>query len=144
LKANQPLVEPLAPGSIDWHQIVASLPLTGMARELAQNCELRNLDDGECLLRLSPSKNHLQMKPGPERLQQALIEYLGRPLKVRFELAKNELDTPAETVGRLRQERQDQAAVSISQDSFIRDAIESLDASLVESSIKPIPNGELL
>jgi DNA polymerase-3 subunit gamma/tau len=48
------------------------------------------------------------------------------------------LDTPAETVGRQRQERQDHAVASITRDAFIRDAIESLDASVVESSIKPI------
>jgi DNA polymerase-3 subunit gamma/tau len=125
-------------GDTDWHQIVASLPLSGLARELAQNCEFRKLGDTECLLRLSPSQAHLQMKPGPDKLQQALSEYFGRSLKVRFELAQNELDTPAETVGRQRQERQEHAIASIARDTFIRDAIESLDASVVESSIKPI------
>jgi DNA polymerase-3 subunit gamma/tau len=131
--------EATAPSSnVDWHQIVASLPLSGLARELAQNCELRQLNETECLLRLSPTQAHLQMKPGPDKLQQALSEYYGRALKVRFELAQNESDTPAETVGRQRQERQDLAVASISQDTFIRDAIESLDASVVESSIKPI------
>lgn len=136
---------PLLPaGDADWHQVVAALALSGMARELAQNCELRRLDESECVLRLSPAKTHLQMKPGPDKLQQALSEHFGRALKVRFELAPNELDTPAETVGRQRQERQDQAHASITRDAFIRDAIESLDASVVESSIKPIPNGELL
>jgi DNA polymerase-3 subunit gamma/tau len=125
-------------GDADWHQIVASLLLSGLARELAQNCELRRLDESECLLRLSPSQAHLQMKPGPDKLQQALSEYFGRALKVRFELAQNELDTPAETVGRQRQERQEHAVASITKDAFIRDAIESLDASIVDSSIKPI------
>jgi len=134
----QAVVRQLPSGDVDWHQIVASLPLSGLARELAQNCELRRLDEGECLLRLSPSQGHLQMKPGPDKLQQALSEYFGRALKVRFELAQNELDTPAETVGRQRQERQDHALASITQDTFVRDAIESLDASVVESSIKPI------
>ncbi|MBU1366047.1 MAG: DNA polymerase III subunit gamma/tau [Gammaproteobacteria bacterium] len=128
----------LLAGDADWHQIVASLPLSGLARELAQNCELRRLDEAECLLRLSPSQAHLQMKPGPDKLQQALSEYFGRATKVRFELAQNELDTPAETVGRERQERQAGAVASITRDIFIRDAIESLDASVVESSIKPI------
>ncbi|NTV71025.1 MAG: DNA polymerase III subunit gamma/tau [Azonexaceae bacterium] len=128
----------LPSGEQDWHQIVASLSLSGLARELAQNCELRQLGEAECLLRLSPSQAHLQMKPGPDKLQQALSEYFGRALKVRFELAQNELDTPAETVGRQRQERQDHAVASITRDTFIRDAIESLDASVVESSIKPI------
>ncbi|MBS1144537.1 MAG: polymerase subunit gamma/tau [Proteobacteria bacterium] len=124
--------------SPDWHQIVSALPLSGMAKELAQNCELRRLDDTECLLRLSPSRTHLQMKPGPDRLQQALCDYFGRVLKLRIELAENEIDTPAETVGRERQARQDSAVASISRDTFIRDAIKSLDASVVESSIKPI------
>ncbi|MFH1658612.1 MAG: DNA polymerase III subunit gamma/tau [Pseudomonadota bacterium] len=136
--AAQLAAKPLASGESDWHQIVASLPLSGLARELAQNCELRKLGETECLLRLSPSQGHLQMKPGPDKLQQALSEYFGRAMKVRFELAQNELDTPAETVGRQRQERQDHAVASIAQDTFIRDAIESLDASIVESSIKPI------
>jgi DNA polymerase-3 subunit gamma/tau len=122
----------------DWHRIAAALSLSGMARELAQNCELRELGETDCLLRIAPSQAHLQMKPGPEKLQQALGEYLGRAIKVRFELAQNESNTPAETVGRQRQELHDQAVVSISQDIFVRDAIDSLDASIVDSSIKPI------
>jgi DNA polymerase-3 subunit gamma/tau len=137
-KPEQPAVRQLPSEDADWHQIVASLPLSGLARELAQNCELRKLGEAECLLRLAPAQAHLQMKPGPDKLQQALSEYFGRVLKVRFELAQNELDTPAETVGRQRQERQDHAVASITRDTFIRDAIESLDASVVESSIKPI------
>jgi len=122
----------------DWHGMVAQLQLSGLARTLAQHCELRRLVDGECLLRLAPEHAHLQMKPAPDRLQQAISEFLGRPVVVRFELAKNEEDTPAETAGRERRERQQEAVQAIEQDSFVRDAIETLDASLVESSIKPI------
>ena len=134
-----PAEPPLAPTSeADWHQIVAALPLSGLARELAQNCELRHLGDSQCLLRLSPTLGHLQMKPSPDRLQQALTEYFGRPLALRIELAQNEIDTPAATVGRQRQEQQERAATSIAQDTFVRDVIDSFDASLVESSIKPI------
>ena len=142
VKPVQAAIAPLPSGDADWHQIVASLPLSGLARELAQNCELRRLDESDCLLRLAPSQAHLQMKPGPDKLQQALSDYFGRVLKIRFELAQNESDTPAETVGRQRQERQDHAVASITKDTFIRDAIDSLDASVVESSIKPILDGE--
>ena len=122
----------------NWHQIVAALPLSGLARELAQNCELGHLAESQCLLRLSPAQGHLQMKPAPDRLQQALSEYFGRPLLLRIELAQNEIDTPAATVGRQRQQLQERAATSIAQDTFVRDVIDSFDASLVESSIKPI------
>lgn len=122
----------------DWHQIVSSLQLSGLSRALAQHCELRSIGENECLLRLAPAYSHLQMKPAPEKLQQALCDYFGRPLKLRFELAQQEADTPAATAGREKQERQAIAIASIEQDTFVRDVIESFDASLIESSIKPI------
>lgn len=133
-----PKLPPVASGEMDWHQIVASLSLSGLAKELAQNCELRQLSENQCLLRLSPAQGHLQMRPNPDRLQQALSDFFGRSLLVRIELAQNENVTPAETVGRQRQEQQERAATAIAQDTFVRDVIESFDASLVESSIKPI------
>ena len=136
-----PLSAPAAPAAGpagDWHQIVAALSVSGLARELAQNCELRGLDEGLCLLRLSPKQGHLQMKPSPERLQQALAEYLGRPVQLRIEVGDIEVDTPAATAGRQRQELQERAASAIAQDGFVRDMIDTLDASVVDSSIKPI------
>ena len=153
-KASEPMAVKLPPGATpalaqaaptevaaaggEWSGIVSALPISGLARTLAQHCELRRLDDEECLLRLAPAHSHLQMKPAPERLQQALSEYFGRALKVRFELGANETETPASAAGRERQERQDKAVAAIEQDGFVREVIESFDASLVESSIKPI------
>ncbi|MCL2525154.1 MAG: DNA polymerase III subunit gamma/tau [Betaproteobacteria bacterium] len=133
-----PAAAPSAGDEHDWSAIIAALPLTGLGRTLAQHCELRRLDDTECLLRLAPAHTHLQMKPAPERLQQALSEHFGRPLRLRFELAANETATPAATADRARQERQARAEAAIERDGFVRDAIESLDASVVEASIKPI------
>jgi len=118
--------------------MVAALQLTGLARELAQHCELRELNEGDCLLRLAPAHSHLQMKPSPEKLEAALADYIGRPLKLRIELDKIEVDTPAATAGRERQDRLNRAVASIEQDSFVREAIETFDASLVETSIRPI------
>jgi DNA polymerase-3 subunit gamma/tau len=118
--------------------MIAALQVNGLARELAQHCELRELGESACVLRLAPAHAHLQMKPAPERLQQALGDYLGRRVNLRIELAQTEADTPAATAGREKRERQERAIASIEQDSFVRDVIESFDASLVESSIKPI------
>ena len=122
----------------DWREIVAALSLSGLARELAQHCELRRLGESDCLLRLPPTHGHLQMKPSPDRLQQALSDYFGRPILLRFELADVEVETPAASAGRERQARQDKAVAAIEQDSFVRDVIEVFDASLIDSSIKPI------
>ena len=124
--------------AVDWHQLVGELKLSGLARELAQNCEFREVDGGQCLLRLAPTKTHLQMKPNPERLEQALSEYFGRSIRLKIELAQNESNTPAEVAGRQREALQTKAVGSIVEDGFVRDVIEHLDASIVESSIKPI------
>ncbi len=122
----------------DWRDIVAALNLSGLARELAQHCELRRIGEADCLLRLSPTHGHLQMKPSPDRLQQALSEYFGRQVILRIELAEVEVETPAATAGRERQVRQDRAVAAIEQDNFVRDVIQIFDASLIDSSIKPI------
>jgi DNA polymerase-3 subunit gamma/tau len=118
--------------------MVAALQLNGLARELAQHCELIEIGESGCVLRLAPVHGHLQMKPAPERLQQALSTYLGRPVAVRLEIAPTEGDTPAGAVDRERREQQEEAVASIRKDAFVRDVIENFDASLVESSIKPI------
>jgi len=125
-------------GTSDWHNMVNSLQVSGLARTLAQHCELRELNEGDCLLRLSPTHSHLQMKPAPDKLQAALSDYLGRPVVVRIELAQVESDTPAATAGREQRERQERAIASIEQDGFVRDVVELFDASLIETSIKPI------
>ena len=129
---------PAAEAGDDWHTMVGALAISGLARELAQNCELRSLNEGQCILRLAPSRAHLQMKPSPEKLQQALSDYLGRPVVLRIEVGENDSETPAVVAGRQRQQRLDAAVNSIEQDAFVRDMIDSCDASIVQSSIKPI------
>ena len=132
------LIEASHSKSLDWHSLLGALPLSGLARELAQNCELRSMAESSCLLRLSPSKTHLQMKPSPDRLEQALSEYFKRPIKLKIELAQNEANTPAETAEHKREVLQDGATASISEDCFVRDVIQYFDASIVQTSIKPI------
>jgi len=122
----------------DWHGILAALKLGGMARELAQHCELRGMDGLQIALRLSPTHRHLQMKPAQDKLQQSLSEHFGRPLQLRIELAEVESATPAATAQRDRRELQDRAVAAIEQDGFVREVIEMFDATLIESSIKPV------
>lgn len=122
----------------DWHTILGALKLGGMARELSQHCELRAVEGELIILRLSPTHRHLQMKPAQDKLHQTLSEYFGRAVQLRIELAEVESATPAVVAQRDRQERQDRAVAAIEQDGFVREVIETFDATLVESSIKPI------
>ncbi len=125
-------------GEADWHRVLQALGLGGMARELAQHCELRSVDAGQVVLRLSPTHRHLQMKPAQDKLQQALSAHFARPLQLRIELADVEGTTPAARAAEVRRERQDRAVAAIEQDGFVREIIETFDATLIDTSIKPV------
>ncbi len=127
-----------APAGDDWHRILVELDLGGMARELAQHCELDGISGTRVKLFLSPTHRHLQMKPAQDKLQQALSDHLGRALQLVIELREAAGDTPAAAAQRRRSERQDKAVASVEQDDFVREVIDLFDATLIESSIKPV------
>ncbi len=122
----------------DWHEILSALKLGGMARELAQHCALRSVGTTRVELMLSPAHRHLQMKPAQDKLQQALSEHYGRSLQLSIELEETAGDTPADVAQRRRRERHDHAVASVEQDEFVREVIDIFDATLIESSIKPV------
>ncbi|MDR0378471.1 MAG: DNA polymerase III subunit gamma/tau [Candidatus Accumulibacter sp.] len=130
---NSPAADP-----VDWHALLATLNLSGMARELAQHCELKSLDGERVTLCLSPTHRCLQISSAQGRLQQALSERFGRPLRLSIELTEISGETPAAVALRQREERQEQAVASVEQDLFVREVIDEFDATLIESSIKPV------
>jgi DNA polymerase-3 subunit gamma/tau len=138
------LLAPAAPASPaageapDWHALLAALNLGGMARELAQHCELNSLDGGCIVLHLSPTHRHLQIKNSQDKLQQALSAHFGQAVRLSIELAEVSGETPAAVARRQHQERQEQAVASVEQDAFVREVIDVFDATLIESSIKPV------
>ncbi|MDO8933410.1 MAG: DNA polymerase III subunit gamma/tau [Rhodocyclaceae bacterium] len=122
----------------DWHALVARLPLVGMVKQLAQHCELAELDNHQVTLRLPPNHKHLQGKVQQDKLQAELQNHYGRPLKLVIEVAEAAGVTPAERSRNERRERQDKAVAAIEQDPFVQAAIDLFDASIDESTIKPV------
>ena len=127
-----------APSDEDWHATLAALKLSGMARELAQHCQLGRVTATHMVLCLATTHRHLLMKPAQDKLAQALGDHFGRRLQLAIELREAAGTTPAAAAQRRRAERQDSAVASIEQDEFVREVIDSFDATLIESSIKPV------
>jgi DNA polymerase-3 subunit gamma/tau len=122
----------------DWHALVASLPLTGMAKQLAQHCELSERTESTIRLRLSPVHKHLLGKPQQDKLQSELQVFYARPLRLDIDVAQPATETPAERSRNQQRERQERAIASIEQDPFVRDVVDLFDASIDESTIKPV------
>jgi DNA polymerase-3 subunit gamma/tau len=122
----------------NWHGLVSQLKLSGMARMLAQHCELKSFDDGVLELCVPVEHRHLTDKPYQEKLKGAVSEYFSEPVKLSIAVGAITGQTPAQIDNREKQEKQGRAVAAIEQDTFVRELIENFDAKIIESSIKPI------
>ena len=122
----------------DWPALVNQLKLSGMARMLAQNCELKNFSADGIELCVPEPHRHLLEKAYQDKMKAALSEYYGKPVRLKFSVGSITGMTPAELENREKQAKQSQAIAAIETDPFVRELVENFDAKLIASSIKPI------
>jgi DNA polymerase III subunit gamma/tau len=139
-----PLVasEPAPSGSWDWLQIVAALRLGGMAKMLADHCELVSHLGNQVVLRVGEAHKHLLDRAYQDKLIGALRERHGADLQVRFEIGAAAEQTPQQVRTRVREARQAEAVAAIESDPFVRELVENFDATVIESTIQPLSTGE--
>lgn len=122
----------------DWTTILSQLKLNGIAKELAQNCEVRNVSADEIQFCVPETHKHLLEKNYQDRMKSALREYSGKPIRLKFSVGIVTGMTPAKLDNLEKQEKQSQAIAAIETDPFVRELVEHFDAKLIVSSIKPI------
>jgi DNA polymerase-3 subunit gamma/tau len=111
----------------DWPALAKGLNVNGMAKQLAQQSELKSFDDGAMELCVPIAMKHLADKPYQDKLKTALQEHFGRPIRLAVRIGGTTGNTA-----------QDHAVVAIHEDTFVRDMVENLDATIVAASIKPV------
>ena len=122
----------------DWNTLINRLPLAGMERMLAHNCELVAWQDNHIQLRVPHAQRHLNDRAYQERLKAALEQHLGAKLKLEIGIGTGNGNTLAEIRDRENEQRLDKAAAAIDGDPFVRDVIEQFGARVVPSTIKPV------
>jgi DNA polymerase-3 subunit gamma/tau len=150
LKAQEPAPAPVsqaepvsttAAGNVfdgDWPGLVAKLRLGGMAKMLAQHCELKSYEGRRIELCVPDEHKHLMEKAYQDKLKAALDDFAGAPVMLNISLGSVTGLTPARLDHQEKQARQAEAIAAIEQDPFVRDLVENLDAQVIESTIKPI------
>ncbi|MEA3276398.1 MAG: DNA polymerase III subunit gamma/tau [Pseudomonadota bacterium] len=121
----------------DWHRLVGTLRLGGVASELASNCELAGWDGRRLVLTLDPECRHMQVASAKERLHSALSDALGRELRLEVRIARPERETPAQRRARLDGERQAEAQALMEKDPLALALQDQFDARWVPGSIEP-------
>ena len=130
--------EPITAAAWDWVIIVADLKLGGMAKMLADHCELVSYDGHQVLLCVAEEQKHLLDRGYQDKLIGALRERHGAALQVKFEIGSVAVKTPQLVRTRERDARQTKAVAAIESDPFVRELVEQFDAKVIESTIKPL------
>ena len=121
----------------DWRSLVEQLKLGGLARMLAQNCELTQFDGQVMHLCVAQTQKHLLENSYQEKLRIALKAHFGKHLQLYFDIGSI-ANTPAGQISQEKATRQSRAESAIQNDSFVRELVDSFDAQIIPSSIKPI------
>ena len=126
----------------DWHQLIASLNLGGMARMLADHCELVRREPGKMVFALDPVHKHLSDKSFQDKFIAALKTRFGDGLDISIELGGTQGLSPVEIRKREKSQRHSEAVAAIENDPFIRELVEEFDATINEASIQPVDPGD--
>jgi DNA polymerase-3 subunit gamma/tau len=136
--AIDPGPAPTPAAAPEWHALIDQLKLGGMARMLAQHCELQRHEGAVMELRVPDAHKHLVEQAYIDKLKAALEERLGKKLRLQVSVGATGGNTPAEREGAERQKNQADAVAAVERDPFVRELVENFDGRIVESSIKPV------
>ena len=125
-------------GAWDWLAVVAELRLGGMAKMLADHCELVSQAGDAVTLRVGEAHKHLLDRTYQDRLVTALREKYGAALDVSFEIGAAAQKTPQQVRTRIKQARQAEAVAAIESDPFVRELVDQFGGQLDATSIQPL------
>jgi DNA polymerase III subunit gamma/tau len=128
------------PGSIvfdgNWRNLVENNLKLGLARALAQNCELIGHDETSFTLRVAETQKHLVSANYQDKLSSAINEYFGKKIRLNFEIDAM-ANTPAKQNATEKANVQSGAEAAIMGDPFVQDLMQKFGAQIIPNSIKP-------
>jgi DNA polymerase-3 subunit gamma/tau len=127
-----------APAVWDWLTVVASLRLGGMAKMLADHCELVAQAGDAVTLRVGEAHRHLLDRPYQDKLIAALRDKFGAALQVAIEIGAAAEQTPQQVRTRIKEARQAEAVAAIESDPFVRELVEQFGGQIDPTSIQPL------
>jgi len=120
----------------DWPALVARLPVTGAARELARNSVLARHAPGSIDLVVSKGMAHLADRGYQAKLKAALEGSFGRPVALKVTVGEVNGGTAAAVEAGEREARRAEAARTVQGDRFVQELVDIFDGKVVQSSVK--------
>ncbi|HEY8119175.1 MAG TPA: DNA polymerase III subunit gamma/tau [Methylophilaceae bacterium] len=120
----------------NWRGLVDQLKL-GLARALAQNCELIRHEDHAMYLSVPQAQKHLLEQNYQEKLRVAISQHFDRKIQLHFDVGGSG-NTPAQQITQEKAALQSRAESAIREDDFVQALVKDFGAQIIPSSIKPI------
>jgi len=120
----------------NWRGLIDQLKL-GLARALAQNCELVRFDEDHVYLNVPQAHKHLLNQNYQEKLRNTIQQHFDKKIQLHFEVGGSG-NTPAQQISEEKATLQSKAVAAIQEDNFVQALVKDFGAQIISSSIKPI------
>lgn len=127
----------VADAELNWRQIIQTMAVKGMAKELACNSVLDSVDSAQITLLLDPGHQHLRSELIEERLEKAIQGHYKKPLKLNLKIGESSIVTPAIQAVAESNARQKAADTAIANDVNVRALEETFGGKIVPGSTEP-------
>jgi DNA polymerase-3 subunit gamma/tau len=126
----------------DWSQLAYALSLTGLAQQLAAQLALVKVDGNQYQFTLDTTHRAVLNRTAQSRLEQALVDHAGQPVKVVIEVVRHTAQTPAGERERLEQQRLDETTRMLQEDRTVQALAGTFGAQLDPGTIQPLDQPE--
>lgn len=123
--------------SDNWETILAKLNIGRFVREFAKHCILESLNDTQCRLVLDPNQHSLLDADVTAKIEAALREMFGKPIKLTIDVQALATATPAQKIVQAQDNRQQAAVEAIYQDPNVAYLQSHFDAQVLPETIEP-------
>jgi DNA polymerase-3 subunit gamma/tau len=114
----------------EWRDLLPKLELSGLAYVLAANCKVNNITDNHISLALSTHHQPMLSDKLKERIEESLIRYFNRPMKLEIQLSDEDLMTPIKQKEQAEKKEIADLKQKILQNPQVKNLIEMYDATL--------------
>jgi DNA polymerase-3 subunit gamma/tau len=130
----------MSPGdSLDsnrWGTVVSSLDLGGMGQTVLTHCCFLSQLNERLTLGIEPAYQAMLTDNIRGRIESALCDHFGKPIKLVIEVAPLSSKTPAQLTEQRQSQRLVKAKEGLEQDPFLNEIVEQFDGKIDEKSIK--------
>ncbi|MCF6299274.1 MAG: DNA polymerase III subunit gamma/tau, partial [Thiomicrorhabdus sp.] len=120
-----------------WLDLIAQLPLKGMAAEVARNSVLVSLSTTQMQLSIDPEQNYSRQTQALEQFSTVVKQHFGEHFQLEF-VSSQQHFTPVKYEKQQAEIRQREAVQAIQQDEYVQNITQTLGMDIVAESIQPI------